>query len=238
MIDTAGTLCAGGGALVDRGATRVYACATHAVFSGPALENIEERVRAGRGHRHHPGRPRRAARQGSGCCRSRRSWLIRSPTSSTTIRSPGCSTAGTSSSSEARKEHRWTSETRGASREGRGGKDARAMRLAGEIPAWSTAAGRGDRADRGRRARVAPRCPAAAASTASWTSRSRARSPPGPRSSRSYSSTRCATGPSCRLPAGAPRPRIQTVVALHLEGTPEGVKTGGVLSQPTHQINI
>jgi ribose-phosphate pyrophosphokinase len=40
IIDTAGTLCAGGQALVEHGATAVYACATHAVFSGPALENL------------------------------------------------------------------------------------------------------------------------------------------------------------------------------------------------------
>ena len=40
MIDTAGTLCAGGEALREHGATRVYACATHAVFSGPALERL------------------------------------------------------------------------------------------------------------------------------------------------------------------------------------------------------
>jgi ribose-phosphate pyrophosphokinase len=44
MIDTAGTLCAGGQALVERGATEVYACATHGVFSGPALENIRKSV--------------------------------------------------------------------------------------------------------------------------------------------------------------------------------------------------
>jgi ribose-phosphate pyrophosphokinase len=42
MIDTAGTLCAGGRALLDQGATRVFACATHAVFSGPALENLRD----------------------------------------------------------------------------------------------------------------------------------------------------------------------------------------------------
>ena len=40
IIDTAGTLCAGGEALIEHGATEVYACATHAVFSGPALENL------------------------------------------------------------------------------------------------------------------------------------------------------------------------------------------------------
>ncbi len=44
MIDTAGTLCAGGQALVELGATEVYACATHAVFSGPALDNLADSV--------------------------------------------------------------------------------------------------------------------------------------------------------------------------------------------------
>lgn len=44
MIDTAGTLCAGAQALVDHGATEVYACATHPVFSGPALERIANSV--------------------------------------------------------------------------------------------------------------------------------------------------------------------------------------------------
>ncbi|MCW2926750.1 MAG: Ribose-phosphate pyrophosphokinae [Thermoleophilia bacterium] len=44
MIDTAGTLCAGAQALLDQGATAVYACATHAVFSGPALERIRDSV--------------------------------------------------------------------------------------------------------------------------------------------------------------------------------------------------
>jgi ribose-phosphate pyrophosphokinase len=44
MIDTAGTLCAGAQALLDQGATAVYACATHAVFSGPALDRIRDSV--------------------------------------------------------------------------------------------------------------------------------------------------------------------------------------------------
>ncbi len=44
MIDTAGTLCAGGEALREHGATRVFACATHPVFSGPALQRLEESV--------------------------------------------------------------------------------------------------------------------------------------------------------------------------------------------------
>ena len=44
MIDTAGTLCNGAQALVDRGAKRVYACATHPVLSGPAVERIQNSV--------------------------------------------------------------------------------------------------------------------------------------------------------------------------------------------------
>jgi large subunit ribosomal protein L25 len=31
---------------------------------------------------------------------------------------------------------------------------------------------------------------------------------------------------------------IQTVVLVHIEGTPHGVTMGGVLSQPTHELNI
>ncbi len=41
MIDTAGTLCTAAKALQAEGATEVYACATHGVLSGPALERIE-----------------------------------------------------------------------------------------------------------------------------------------------------------------------------------------------------
>src|SRR5512135_2139343 len=40
MIDTAGTLTQAANALMDKGATRVYAYATHAVLSGPAVERI------------------------------------------------------------------------------------------------------------------------------------------------------------------------------------------------------
>lgn len=40
MIDTAGTICQGAQALADNGATEVYACCTHGVLSGPALERI------------------------------------------------------------------------------------------------------------------------------------------------------------------------------------------------------
>ncbi len=42
MIDTAGTLCAAATALQEQGAADVYACATHGVLSGPALQRITE----------------------------------------------------------------------------------------------------------------------------------------------------------------------------------------------------
>ncbi len=42
MIDTAGTLTAAAEALRDRGARRVWAYATHPVFSGPAVERIQQ----------------------------------------------------------------------------------------------------------------------------------------------------------------------------------------------------
>jgi ribose-phosphate pyrophosphokinase len=42
MIDTAGTLTAAAKALKERGAQKIYAYASHAVFSGPAVERIAE----------------------------------------------------------------------------------------------------------------------------------------------------------------------------------------------------
>ena len=41
MIATAGTLCAAAQTVIDEGAARVIACATHGVFSGPAYERLE-----------------------------------------------------------------------------------------------------------------------------------------------------------------------------------------------------
>jgi ribose-phosphate pyrophosphokinase len=41
MVDTAGTLCQAAGALKAKGAARVVAYCTHAVLSGPAVDNIE-----------------------------------------------------------------------------------------------------------------------------------------------------------------------------------------------------
>jgi len=42
LIDTAGTLVQGAEALLDNGAVEVYACATHGVLSGPAIERLEK----------------------------------------------------------------------------------------------------------------------------------------------------------------------------------------------------
>ncbi len=42
IIDTAGTICAAAELLMDRGATDVWAMATHAVLSDPALERLEK----------------------------------------------------------------------------------------------------------------------------------------------------------------------------------------------------
>src|SRR6266516_1262417 len=42
MVDTAGTLVAGAQFLKERGAKKVYACATHGIFSPPAIERIED----------------------------------------------------------------------------------------------------------------------------------------------------------------------------------------------------
>lgn len=42
MIDTAGTICAGAELIMNNGAKSVYACAAHAVFSGPAVERLKD----------------------------------------------------------------------------------------------------------------------------------------------------------------------------------------------------
>lgn len=44
MIDTAGTITQGAKALMEFGALDVYACCTHPVFSGPAIERIKDSV--------------------------------------------------------------------------------------------------------------------------------------------------------------------------------------------------
>ena len=42
IIDTAGTLCAAAQVMLDKGATEVYGCCTHPVFSGPAIERLSK----------------------------------------------------------------------------------------------------------------------------------------------------------------------------------------------------
>ena len=45
MVDTAGSLCGAAKALVEiGGATEVYACASHGVLSGPAIQRLEDSV--------------------------------------------------------------------------------------------------------------------------------------------------------------------------------------------------
>ena len=40
IIDTAGTMCEAARVLKEKGAANVYACATHALFSGPAVDRL------------------------------------------------------------------------------------------------------------------------------------------------------------------------------------------------------
>lgn len=42
IIDTAGTITLAANALLDYGAKEVYACCTHPVFSGPAIQRIRD----------------------------------------------------------------------------------------------------------------------------------------------------------------------------------------------------
>jgi len=44
IIDTAGTITQGAKALLERGAKEVYACCTHPVLSGPAIERLKQSV--------------------------------------------------------------------------------------------------------------------------------------------------------------------------------------------------
>ena len=61
MIDTAGTLTAAARTVMEEGAARVIALATHGVFSGPAYERLADiSDRADRGDRHPAAAPRRA----------------------------------------------------------------------------------------------------------------------------------------------------------------------------------
>lgn len=42
IVDTAGTICKASDALIEKGAKKVYGCATHGVLSGPAIERLEK----------------------------------------------------------------------------------------------------------------------------------------------------------------------------------------------------
>ena len=42
IIDTAGTLCTAADVMMEKGAREVYACCTHGVFSGPAIERLSQ----------------------------------------------------------------------------------------------------------------------------------------------------------------------------------------------------
>ena len=42
MIDTAGTICQGAEALYNNGAKKIFACCTHAVLSGPAIQRLQD----------------------------------------------------------------------------------------------------------------------------------------------------------------------------------------------------
>jgi ribose-phosphate pyrophosphokinase len=44
LVDTAGTLCKAASALKAKGATKVYACCTHPVLSGPAIDRLNDSV--------------------------------------------------------------------------------------------------------------------------------------------------------------------------------------------------
>ena len=103
LIVTGSTLISGAKALLEAGATAVYACATHALFPEFALEKIAESelteiVR----HRHGPARPDARCRRTSRSSRSRASSRTRSRTCSRASRSPRSSRARTSSSSRPR----------------------------------------------------------------------------------------------------------------------------------------
>ena len=42
MVDTAGSLCNAAAALQDNGAKAVFACASHGVLSGPAIQRVQD----------------------------------------------------------------------------------------------------------------------------------------------------------------------------------------------------
>ena len=62
MIDTAGTLTEAAHAVLERGAKKVYAAATHGVLSGPAIERImNSKIEQRHRDRHDPALAEQAA---------------------------------------------------------------------------------------------------------------------------------------------------------------------------------
>ena len=90
MIDTAGTLCANVKELKAMGAGDIYVCATHGIFSGPAIERLNDAHRRVRRHRCHS---RRGRRQVPRLSQSPRSSLRPSPPFTTRSPSPRSSAA-------------------------------------------------------------------------------------------------------------------------------------------------
>ncbi len=73
MIDTAGTICAAAELLVQRGASEVWAMATHGVLSGPAIDRLKNApIEPRRAHQHAAAAARRSSSTRSRCCRSHR----------------------------------------------------------------------------------------------------------------------------------------------------------------------
>ncbi len=67
MVDTAGSLCNAAKAVVEvGGAKKVYACASHGVLSGPALERLEAELHRGAGAARYHSRSRRRSGVGQG----------------------------------------------------------------------------------------------------------------------------------------------------------------------------
>ncbi len=244
MIDTAGTLCAGGVSLMDHGATRVFACATHPVFSGPALERLDASVFENVvvtdtipiNPLHKPDKVQVLS--------VAQFWLIPSATSSTTTPSPGCSTAGTSSSSPRRSNGTDSGEgcmerakIEARVREGRGTKDAKALRAVGDIPGVIYSA-TSDTEAIVLSARDLRHALSGAGMHAVFDL------------SIDGKKTRPVLIKEFQLDAVRDRvihvdlheirldQKINTSITVHLEGHAEGVNMGGALSQPTHEVHV
>jgi hypothetical protein len=105
MISTGGTLAKAAEALISRGATKVYTCATHGIFAGDAVRVLNESP-IERDHRdEHDPQFEPSSDRSSRCSRSPRSSPTRSSASRRIARSP-------SSSRRMRTAHRDTPEAR------------------------------------------------------------------------------------------------------------------------------